>query len=118
MNQEINTFNPTTVGSNWSLGGHLSSGDLHCTSCHGIHQSDAKITGAALILGDSITDFCYACHGGGPSTPAGPGGVPVAVPDVPTGSGLTQENPGDTAYYHPVNSEPLNGYVSMGFNAG
>lgn len=110
MNKEISGFNPTSNASSWELGGHLSGGNIGCQSCHAIHHTDAVVTGAALILGNSIQSFCYGCHGGGPVT--------TGKPQYPAASGNTQENPGESAYYHPVNKEPSNDFVTLGFNAG
>lgn len=127
--------NLQTDGNSWNTGGHiidlaLSNGSalgttgmpisaaeavasatavIGCYSCHSAHtdnnvQSTAVAT--ALTLTSSLQNICYACHGGGLDT----------VTDPTT----TQENPGATKYYHPVNKEaPVSALnISVALSAG
>lgn len=104
----VDVFN-NTVGSNWPTGGHLfdttrrlpsnnvatPTGVFGCYTCHSAHQTfnvgGIEQTGNMLLLANpraathAQSPLCAGCHG------------------VSAGNGVN--NPGTTAYYHPVNSE-------------
>lgn len=81
---------PNAVGTSWATGGHLAGGtQFGCYTCHSAHQEQEG--GTDLILVNTLADKCYGCHGDGPNSP--------------TGAATTEENPGITNFYHPVNSE-------------
>lgn len=86
----------------WKVGGHLIStglpsattGTFGCYTCHSAHSQHSVVgnnPGYALPLVGNVATVCYACHGGGTESFGS--------------STTTAENPGTTAYYHPVNSE-------------
>lgn len=96
------------VGSSWVTGGHfidtetglptatLENAQFGCYSCHSAHQDDAGENigngySSASILTLAPADYlCYGCHGDGPT---------------PTSGTNSKENPGASAYYHPVGGE-------------
>lgn len=109
VTNDISGASMWAVGSSWDSGfqltGQGTTGGVSCPSCHDVHFDDGVPGGSDAPPGDNGTaylasvddglpgdsqNFCEHCHRGGP------GGV--ATPSA----GGNYNNPGATAYTHPV----------------